>query len=162
RQYISSDHRRQIDWKATAKTSHVMVREFTRDDDWRVTVIFDARVEKEEASKPEFVEKFERGVTLAASLISYFLRAGVEMRLITVPAADSAAGGDDSGFGVGKGHSYRMYYQLARIEPATEADLGRAPWPARSDDPLLIVIASASNAYHLEARAAEVITFEDL
>src|SRR5262249_44429527 len=27
RQYISSDHRRQIDWKATAKTSQVMVRE---------------------------------------------------------------------------------------------------------------------------------------
>ncbi|HEX5085409.1 MAG TPA: DUF58 domain-containing protein, partial [Blastocatellia bacterium] len=85
RRYISSDHRRQIDWKATAKTSQVMVREFLRDDDWRVTMVFDARVGKEEASKPEFAEKFERGVTLAASLIAYFIRAGVEMRLITVP-----------------------------------------------------------------------------
>ena len=50
RRYISSDHRHQIDWKATAKTSQVMVREFTRDDDWRVTIVFDARVEKEAAS----------------------------------------------------------------------------------------------------------------
>jgi uncharacterized protein (DUF58 family) len=162
RQYISSDHRRQIDWKATAKTSQVMVREFLRDDDWRVTMVFDARVGKEEASKPEFAEKFERGVTLTASLIAYFIRAGVEMRLITVPATDSKAGGDDSGFGVGNAHSYRMFYQLARIAPATEADFGGDPLLARYDDPFLIVIASASNASNLDARAAEFITFEGL
>ncbi|HEY6403079.1 MAG TPA: DUF58 domain-containing protein [Blastocatellia bacterium] len=162
RQYISSDHRRQIDWKATAKTSQVMVREFMRDDDWRVTVVFDARVEKEMASKPEFAEKFERGVTLAASLISHFLRSGVEMRLITVPAADSTIHGDDSGFGVGNAHSYRMYYQLARIEPAPESAAGREPSLARSEDPFLIVIGSASKVSHLESRAAEFITFEDL
>jgi uncharacterized protein (DUF58 family) len=162
RRYISSDHRRQIDWKATAKTSQVMVREFTRDDDWRVTVIFDARVEKEAASAPEFAEKFERGVTLTASLISHFIRAGVEMRLVTVPAADSMTGGDDSGFGVGSAHSYKMFYQLARIAPATDADLARDPSLARCDDPFLIVIASASNASHLDARVAEFINFEEL
>jgi uncharacterized protein (DUF58 family) len=162
RQYISSDHRRQIDWKATAKTSQVMVREFTREDDWRVTVVFDARVEKETGAMPEFAEKFERGVTLAASLISHFLRCGVEMRLITVPGADSATCGADSGFGVGNAHAYRMYYQLARIEPVTEPEAGRDPFLARSEDPFLIVIGSASKVSHLEARAAEFITFDDL
>jgi uncharacterized protein (DUF58 family) len=139
-----------------------MVREFTRDDDRRVTVIFDARVEKESASTPEFAETFERGVTLAASLISHFIRAGVEMRLVTIPAADSTAGEADSGFGVGAAHSYRMFYQLARIAPATAADFGRDPSLAGCDDPFLIVIASASNASRLDARAAEFITFEDL
>jgi uncharacterized protein (DUF58 family) len=166
RQYISSDHRRQIDWKATAKTSQVMVREFTRDDDWRVTVVFDARVEKESTSTPEFAEKFERGVTLAASLISHFVRAGVEMRLITIPAigpaANSTTGGDDSGFGVGSAHSYKMFYQLARITPAAESDFGRDLSLSLFDDRLLIVIASASNASHLDERAAEFITFEEL
>ncbi|HZF37697.1 MAG TPA: DUF58 domain-containing protein, partial [Blastocatellia bacterium] len=162
RRYISSDHRRQIDWKATAKTSQVMVREFTRDDDWRVTVVFDARVEKESASTPEFAEKFERGVTLAASLISQFIRAGVEMRLITIPVTDSIIGGNDSGFGIGNAHSYKMFYQLALIAPVTEADVGRDPSPARSDDPFLIVIASASSASHSDAGAAEFITFEEL
>jgi uncharacterized protein (DUF58 family) len=161
RQYVSSDHRRQIDWKATAKTSQVMVREFTRDDDWRVTLVFDARADKESASKPDFAEKFERGVTLTASLISHFIRAGVEMRLITIPAIDSMAGGDDSGFGIGNTHSYKMFYQLARIAPSA-ADVGRDPLLARSDDPFLIVIASASNPSHLGARAAEFITFEEL
>ncbi|HEU0172632.1 MAG TPA: DUF58 domain-containing protein [Blastocatellia bacterium] len=162
RQYLSSDHRRQIDWKATAKTSQVMVREFTRDDDWRVTIIFDARIEKELASTPEFAEKFEQGVALAASLISHFFRAGVELRLITIPVTDSMAGENDSGFGMGKAHSYKMFYQLARIAPATEADIGRDPSPARFDDPFLIVIASASSPSHLNARAAELITFEEL
>jgi len=162
RRYISSDHRRQIDWKATAKTSQVMVREFTRDDDWRVTIVFDAQVEKESASAPEFDEKFERGVTLAASLISHFICAGVETRLITVPAPDSITVGNDSGFGMGNAHSYKMFYQLARIAPVTEMDVGRDPAPARSDDPFLIVIASASRASHLHGRATEFINFEEL
>ncbi|MGH9754392.1 MAG: DUF58 domain-containing protein [Blastocatellia bacterium] len=164
RRYLSSDHRRQIDWKATAKTSQVMVREFTRDDDWRVTIAFDARIEKELGATPEFAEKFERGVTLAASLISHFIRAGVETRLITLPVADSIAAGNDSGFGMGNAHSYKMFYQLARIAPTTEADIGRDPSLTRSDDPLLIVIASASRLSHLDAHArrAEFINLEDL
>jgi uncharacterized protein (DUF58 family) len=162
RRYLSSDHRRQIDWKATAKTSQVMVREFTRDDDWRVTIVFDAWVEEESTSTPEFAEKFERGVTLAASLISHFIRAGVETRLITVPTPDSITGGNDSGFGMGNAHSYKMFYQLARIAPATEADVGRDRRAAQSDDLFLIVIGSASRASHLNARAAEFITFEEL
>jgi uncharacterized protein (DUF58 family) len=162
RRYISSDHRRQIDWKATAKTSQVMVREFTRDDDWRVTIVFDALVENESASAPEFAEKFERGVTLAASLISHFIRAGVETRLVTVPAPDSTTAVGDSGFGVGNAHSYKMFYQLALIAPATEADVERDAQPAPSDDPFLIVIASASRAPYLNGRAAEFIALEEI
>jgi uncharacterized protein (DUF58 family) len=164
RRYLSSDHRRQIDWKATAKTSQVMVREFTRDDDRRVTIVFDARIEKESASNPEFAEKFERGVTLAASLISHFIHAEVETRLITVSLTDSITGGNDSGYGMGAAHSYKMFYQLARITPAIEADIERNPSLARSDDPLLIMIAAASHASYLNRRArqAEFINLEDL
>ncbi len=162
RQYLSSDHRRQIDWKATAKTSQVMVREFTRDDDWRVTVVFDARVEKERGVTPEFAEKFEHGVTLAASLISHFIRAGVETRLITLPAPVSTNGGNDSGFGMGAAHSYRMFYQLARIAPAAGADAMSDPPLARMDDHLLIVIAATSRASYLNGRAVEFISLEEL
>jgi uncharacterized protein (DUF58 family) len=164
RQYISSDHRRQIDWKATAKTSQVMVREFTRDDDWRVTIEFDARIENESASTPEFAEKFERGVTLAASLISHFIRAGVETRLITITAPDSITGGNDSGFGIGKAHSYKMFYQLARIAPAVETEIEPDPPPASYDNQFQIVIASASRVSHLNGRArpADFINLEEL
>jgi len=163
RQYVSSHHHHHIDWKATAKTSRLMVREFTRDDDWRVTILFDARVEKESASTPEFAEKFERGVTLAASLISHFVRAGAETRLITNPKT----GEEDSGFGLGNSHSYKMFYQLARLAPEPDADGARAPSPAQTGDlsgQFVIVIGSGARGSRLNQRAcsAELINFEDL
>ncbi len=41
RRYQSSDHMRYIDWKATAKSMQMMVREHTREDEWRLTIVFD-------------------------------------------------------------------------------------------------------------------------
>lgn len=154
RRYLSSDHRRHIDWKATAKTTQLMVREFTRDDDWRVTILFDAHAEKELASTPEFAEKFERGVTLAASLISHFVREGAETRLIT--------SGNDSGFGLGRAHSYKMFYQLAQLAPATDAD--EIVLPPHSDDQFRIVVASAarSSYWSHQADSIEFINFEEM
>jgi len=167
RQYLSSDHHHHIDWKATAKTARLMVREFTRDDDWRVTILFDPLVGKELASAPEFAEKFERGVTLAASLISHLVRAGAETRLITGPIS----GRDDSGFGVGKSHSYKMFYQLARIspvtDPAADVDGARAFEGPRTDNQFgqfRIVIASAARNLQMNHRApsTEFINIEEL
>ena len=41
RRYQASDHMRYIDWKATAKAMQMMVREHTREDEWRLTIVFD-------------------------------------------------------------------------------------------------------------------------
>src|SRR5207247_8524307 len=41
RRYHPSDHMRYIDWKATAKSSTMMVREHMREDEWRLTIVFD-------------------------------------------------------------------------------------------------------------------------
>lgn len=41
RRYQVSDHMRYIDWKATAKSMQMMVREHTREDEWRLTIVFD-------------------------------------------------------------------------------------------------------------------------
>jgi uncharacterized protein (DUF58 family) len=136
-----------------------MVREFTRDDDWRVTVLFDPRVGKEDAAEPEFAEKFEAGVKLAASLISHFARAGAETRLITSE--------EDSGFGAGTSHSYKLYYQLARVAMITDAD--EAPESRRSRDnttygQFVIAIASAARTAQAVPRAVstEFVSFEEL
>src|SRR5262249_44016207 len=85
RQYLRSDHPRYLDGKATAKTAKLMVREFTRDDDWRITIALDAQApavnepsSHGEAAEParleesKFAEKFERAIILAASLVSHF------------------------------------------------------------------------------------------
>src|SRR5712692_5354156 len=41
RHYHPSDHMRYIDWKASAKSSAMMVREHMREDEWRLTIVFD-------------------------------------------------------------------------------------------------------------------------
>jgi|GEM_PF-92959 len=41
RRYQPSDHIRNIDWKATAKSMQMMVREHMREDEWRLTIVFD-------------------------------------------------------------------------------------------------------------------------
>src|SRR4029079_18959684 len=41
RRYQASDHMRYIDWKATAKSMAMMVREHMREDEWRLTIVFD-------------------------------------------------------------------------------------------------------------------------
>ena len=41
RRYHPSDHMRNIDWKATAKSMEMMVREHMREDEWRLTIVFD-------------------------------------------------------------------------------------------------------------------------
>ena len=41
RRYHPSDHMRYIDWKATAKSMEMMVREHMREDEWRLTIVFD-------------------------------------------------------------------------------------------------------------------------
>lgn len=110
RRYLSNDHHHHIDWKATAKMTQLMVREFTRDDDWQVTIAFDPQVE-ESAADEDFMEKFERAIILAASLLNHFINQGAEVRLLSA--------GHDSGFGIGSQHSYSMLRILAQLEPET-------------------------------------------
>ncbi|HZS03411.1 MAG TPA: DUF58 domain-containing protein [Blastocatellia bacterium] len=109
RQYLRSDHQRHVDWKATARTAQLMVREFTRDDDWRITVAFDNYTGD---AGDEFNEKFERAITLAASLITHFITEGADVRLVV--------GGDDLGFGGDESHRYTMLRCLARLSPAED------------------------------------------
>ncbi|MDX2030896.1 MAG: DUF58 domain-containing protein [Blastocatellia bacterium] len=122
RQYQTSDHHHHIDWKATAKTSVLMVREFTRDDDWRVTVAFDAVVDPELAAEEGFPERFERAIAFTAGLLKRFIDEGADARLV--------CGGQDTGFAGGEQHLYKMLRLLAEAAPVTAPPAGETP----SDD----------------------------
>ena len=112
RPYLSSDHHHHIDWKATAKTAGLMVREFTRDDDWRVTITFDSQTDEQTAAAPAFDEMFERAIAFAAGLITHFTDLGAEVRLATPHQVDA-----DSGFGTGPAHRFEMLRRLAQVSP---------------------------------------------
>src|SRR5262249_25866821 len=67
REYMPEDSARHVDWKATAKTGGLKVREFTREDERKLRLVFDnpAQGAVGEAA-------YEKSVALAASLAWHF------------------------------------------------------------------------------------------
>jgi uncharacterized protein (DUF58 family) len=107
RDYQPQDDLRHIDWKATARSRRLTVREFTSEDERRVTIILDPRIPKN--ADETLDERFERGVVQAASLLKHFIDERAEVRLVI---------GDDVGaFGSGIEHLYRCLRRLALVSP---------------------------------------------
>jgi uncharacterized protein (DUF58 family) len=124
REYRPNDDLRRVDWKATARTTQLTVREFSAEDDKRVNVILDTRMPlnlRGDAKLRDVIEaeqkgdnilrpeRFETGVSIAASLMSYFTKEQADIRLII----DGEAGE----FGIGSRHLHDSLKRLAVVEP---------------------------------------------
>ncbi len=124
RNYQPQDDLRRIDWKATARTRQLTVREFAAEDEKRATIIFDTRIiknrgnelplrekiEAEQAGKPIVVsEKFESGASITASILTNFVDENAEVRL--------AINGETGEYGVGRSHLNAELKRLANTEP---------------------------------------------
>ncbi len=125
RDYQPNDDLRRIDWKATARSRHLTVREFAAEDERRVTVIFDRYVADDEKNKLSLRDKlsaeqsgkgsvtskrFENGVTITASILTHFSDELAEFRLVI--------DGETTGFSSGRSHLYEALKQLAIVAPA--------------------------------------------
>lgn len=114
REYQTRDDVRHIDWKATARAARLIVREFTAEDERRVHVALDTFAEEGD----DAAARFERAVTLAASLVAHFIDERAEVRLTD--------GEEESRYGVGREHLYRLLRCLALVTPRpAEADSQR-------------------------------------
>jgi len=80
RDYRESDAARYVDWKATARAQRLKVREFTREDERRVVLMLDARLDR---ADPDSLERFEKAVDLCACLAWHFYEIGAEMQFVT-------------------------------------------------------------------------------
>ncbi len=113
RDYQPQDDMRHIDWKATARTSRLVVREFASEDERRVQLVFDTRLPPDahtgDEAREAFARRFERGVTLAASLVAHFLEERAEVRL--------TLGAEAGMYGAGREHLYVCLRRLALIAP---------------------------------------------
>ena len=110
RDYQPQDDLRHIDWKATARSRRLTVREFTSEDERRITIILDTRLTSE--TDPSGAT-FERGVTLGASLTKHFIDERAEVRLII--------GVECGRFGSGLEHLYECLRRLALATPQPES-----------------------------------------
>jgi uncharacterized protein (DUF58 family) len=74
RDYVPTDSARHVHWKASARSGSLMVREFTREDDCRVLLVLDPHISVplDDAIPQAAAERFERAVTLCASIAWHF------------------------------------------------------------------------------------------
>ena len=127
RDYQPNDDLRRVDWKATARVRRLIVREFAAEDERRITVVFDNLFPQSEQEKSKTLRerieeeqkgvksspasnRFEKGVSLAASLLTHFTEEKAEIRLLF---------GDDAAveFGIGVAFLNENLRRLATIEP---------------------------------------------
>jgi len=106
RDYSSRENARFLDWKATAKTGRLQMREFTREDDLQCCFVFDSLFETfGESDRPGF----EKAVRLCANAARHFHRMGIEIRLMTPEASTTFSRSHDGLLAILK--------MLALIEP---------------------------------------------
>ncbi len=124
REYQINDDIRRVDWKATARSGNIIVREFAAEDDKLITIFFDTRmpagrrnrlplrtlIEAEQKGRDlTHSERFERGISQAASLLAHFTEEQAEIRLIIGSAIGE--------YGMGNRHLYESLRRIAIIEP---------------------------------------------
>ncbi|MFZ0143323.1 MAG: DUF58 domain-containing protein [Candidatus Sulfotelmatobacter sp.] len=109
REYMPEDSARHVDWKATAKSGSLKVREFSREDERKLCIVFDNPA-AEEISGPAY----EQAVNLAASLAWHFSSHDAEVSFM-VP-------------GHGRLNDLHEFLaQLAVIEPQKDTQTTTAP-----------------------------------
>ena len=77
REYMPEDSARHVDWKATARTGSLKVREFSREDERKLRVVFDNPMPGTLGA-----EAYERAVHLAASLGWHFYHEDAEISFV--------------------------------------------------------------------------------
>jgi uncharacterized protein (DUF58 family) len=82
REYMPEDSARHVDWKATAKSGSLKVREFSREDERKLCIVFD-----NPAAGVISSPAYERAVNLAASLAWHFSSQDAEVSFV-VPGHD--------------------------------------------------------------------------
>lgn len=133
RDYQPQDDLRHIDWKATARSRRLTVREFASEDERRITIVLDTSLQRGAGS--DLAERFEHGVVQAASLIKHFIDERAEVRLVL---------GEDVGpFGSGTEQLYRCLRRLALVTPSDSAGAANVSWDAVEHDYAILLTAAA-------------------
>jgi len=132
RDYQPQDDLRHIDWKATARSRRLTVREFTSEDERRITIVLDTYLPRE--APGDLTDRFERGVVQAASLIKHFIDERAEVRLVL--------GGDVGPFGSGTEQLYRCLRRLALVIPSDE-DPANVTWNTGEHDYAILLTAAS-------------------
>jgi uncharacterized protein (DUF58 family) len=124
RAYLPTDSARHVHWKASARSGSLMVREFTREEDCRVLLVFDPHISAASAAPRGAVgtgtaqsvsvpavapERFERAVTLCATIAWHFFERNAQLQFRSASAETSLAPAEENIF--------RILRHLALAQP---------------------------------------------
>jgi uncharacterized protein (DUF58 family) len=140
REYTPDDSARHVDWKATARSGSLKIREFTREDERRLCVVFD-----NPAAGAISAEEYEKAVEVAASLAWHFFQEGAQLSFV----APEYSGSPDI---------YDFLRYLAVVRPAASAGPELAV-PAAGDVFNLIVTARAHGSIPTSLWANSYVIF---
>ncbi|HEV2304619.1 MAG TPA: DUF58 domain-containing protein [Candidatus Acidoferrales bacterium] len=114
RDYLPTDSARFVDWKASAKSGALKIREFAREDERRLILALDPALQaaESEAETEKQNEQFERAVSLAACIAWRFFEARAEMQFRTPRMSTPMGTAGDI--------IYDVLRELAYIEPERE------------------------------------------
>jgi uncharacterized protein (DUF58 family) len=130
RDYQETDSARHVDWKATAKAQQLKVREFTREDERRLVLVFDTSL----ATNSEKARaQFEKGVNFCACLAWHFYEIDAQMQFL--------ADGFETRMAPSSEIIYPVLETLALVEPKTGTVASLGNLQAR--------IASAAPGFHI-------------
>jgi hypothetical protein len=130
RDYMESDSARHVDWKATAKAQQLKVREFTREDERRLVLVFDSRLS---TANEKALAQFEKGVNFCACLAWHFHEIDAQMQFI--------ADGFETPMAPAGEIIYPVLETLALVEPQAGSAASMTDLEAR--------IASAASGFHI-------------
>jgi uncharacterized protein (DUF58 family) len=105
RGYVPTDSARHVHWKASARSGSLMVREFTREDDCRVLLVLDPHVSDPTSgvnagASASASERFERAVTLCASIAWHFFERNAQLQFRSAGLETSLATAEENIFAI--------------------------------------------------------------
>ncbi len=131
RDMLPTDSARHVDWKASARTGILKVREFTREDERRLQLILDRRVA---SSSPEALQQFEAAVEFCACLAWHFHEVDAQLQFLS------------DGFETRMARCGEIIYDilkfLAALEPSFEPPL--TPLHPGTDENVFRIICTAA------------------
>ncbi len=111
RDYHAGDGARAVDWKASAHTAALKVREFTREDERRLQLVFDRLLPGDPLPNGPALERFERAVDFCAALAWHFYQIDSQVEFISDDFRTRPARANET--------IYEVLRYLATVQPAS-------------------------------------------
>jgi uncharacterized protein (DUF58 family) len=157
RDYMPNDSARHVHWKASARSGSLMVREFSRDDDCRVLLVFDVCNPGAFKSSAKGKEIFERAVSLCAAIALNFSEREALLEFRSGSASVPLLPASENIFDI------LRYLALVQPENEVSSDSLLATLSSRPDSFRVVVTSQSRGAIPTEAWNTSYVVFaEDL